>query len=55
MTKYQGFKTKKEAQEFQKKNKKGLLWHKGEEGHRDCVIFGGLDGTKYPWVVTWHI
>ena len=59
MTQYQGFRTKKEAITFLKKQEnrdKGItVWRKGDEWHTACCVFGGLDGTKYPWVVKWTI
>lgn len=65
MTQFQGFKTKKEAEEFIKKNggyltfeertpKKKSLTGRGKE-YMMAVKLGGLDPEKYPFCVQWNI
>ena len=53
MTSFQGFKTKKEADEYAKKNG-GMVWTRTKDKYspyEECVVFGGLDPDKYPFVV----
>ena len=63
MTRFQGFETKEQAQDFIKKNggilttrvytPKGRLQHSYKE-YTFAVLFGGLDEKKYPYCVQWN-
>lgn len=58
MVRFQGFATRQEAQEFKKKNWRGLICGKdgpNRQDWKDCVTFGGLDGEKFPFAVQWNI
>ena len=64
MTRFQGFKTKQEAEQFSRSHggilcfeertpKRGKLTNRGRE-YMDAVIFGGLDKDTYPYCVCWN-
>ena len=53
MTLFKGFETKKEAQDYAKKNG-GFVCHRTRDKYSDyeyCVHLGGLDDKKYPFAV----
>lgn len=57
MINFKGFKTKEEAKQFIKTNKRGLLCGKDgphKQDWKDCVTFGGLDKEQYPFAVQWR-
>jgi hypothetical protein len=56
MVKFQGFKTKEQAIEFQKKHG-GMLCSndKNKQDYRYAILLGGLDEKKYPYCVQWNV
>ena len=62
MTRFQGFKTKAEAKEHQKKHGGMLCYEKSDieprgknpQYYRDCVVCGGLS-KEFPYVIRWSI
>ncbi len=62
MVQFQGFKTKKEAQDFIEKKGGGMLCYeksdieprgKNPQDYRNCVIYGALS-REYKYVVQWN-
>lgn len=64
MTRFQGFKTKAEADKFCKEHGGFMCWEertpkrkqltqRGKD-YMDAVIFGGLDKDRFPYCVQWR-
>ena len=62
MTQFQGFRTEKEARDFQKKNGGLLTYAYTKSGRKSstyieymyAVHLGGLNQDKYPYCVQWN-